>query len=69
MNTIINYIKVNKNISTSGQPTKKQFKKLPKRVLMYLYKKFIWKSSKVTLVSPQDLILNKVWKKVLELDI
>jgi hypothetical protein len=48
---------------------KNNSKELSKRVLMYLYKKFIWKSSKVTLVSPQDFIPNKVWKKVLELDI
>ena len=30
MKSILNYIKVNKNISTSGQPTKKQFKKIAK---------------------------------------
>ena len=31
MKSILNYIKVNKNISTSGQPTKKQFKKIKKK--------------------------------------
>ncbi len=30
MKSILNYIKVNKNISTSGQPTKKEFKKIAK---------------------------------------
>jgi len=30
MNTILNYIKINENISTSGQPRKKQFKKIAK---------------------------------------
>ena len=31
MKSIINYIKVNKNISTSGQPTKKQFREIRKK--------------------------------------
>jgi len=30
MKQILNYIKVDKNISTSGQPTKKEFKKIAK---------------------------------------
>lgn len=30
MNDIINFIKINDNISTSGQPTKKQFEKIAK---------------------------------------
>jgi len=31
MNNILNYIKVNEQIATSGQPTKKQFKKIAKK--------------------------------------
>ena len=31
MKSIVNYIKVNKNISTSGQPTKKEFTKISKK--------------------------------------
>ena len=30
MTSIVNYIKINDNISTAGQPTKKQFKKIAK---------------------------------------
>lgn len=30
MKSILNYIKINKNISTSGQPTKKEFNKISK---------------------------------------
>ncbi len=31
MTSIVNYIKIDNNISTSGQPTKKQFKKIAKQ--------------------------------------
>jgi len=31
MKEIINYIKINKNIATAGQPSKKQFKKIAKK--------------------------------------
>jgi len=142
MNKITNYIKVNKQISTSGQPNKKEFKKIAKEgfdvvinlamhnkgalkeedkivskngmlyihipiewkkpqknrvmlflkllkqledenkriwihciknyrvsVCMHLYKKFVWQKSDLKFVAPKDYKPNKIWQRVLDMEI
>jgi len=137
-----NYIKVNDKISTAGQPTKKQFRKIAKEgydvvinlamhnkgalkkedkivskngmmyihipitwknpevdrvklflrlleslekenkkilihcimnyrasVFMHLYKKLVWKEKDLTFLAPTEYKSNKVWKKILDLDL
>jgi protein tyrosine phosphatase (PTP) superfamily phosphohydrolase (DUF442 family) len=137
-----NYIKINEQISASGQPTKKQFKKIAKEgfevvinlamhnkgalkeedkivskngmlyihlpitwknpeidrlklflklleslerenkkilihcimnyrasVFMHLYKKYVWKEKHLKFIPPKEYKPNKVWKKVLKLDL
>ena len=142
MQNIINYIKINNKISTSGQPTKRQFKQIAKEgfevvinlamhnkgalkeedkivskndmvylhlpitwknpevdrlklflrlleglekenkkvfihciknyrasVFIYLYKKYIRKEENSVLIAPSEYRPNKIWKKILNLDL
>lgn len=137
-----NYIKINEQIATSGQPTNKQFKKIAKdgfevvinlamhnkgalkeedkivskngmvyihlpitwkdperdrlklflklletfekenkkilvhcimnyraSVFMHLYKKFVWKEKNPKFIAPKEYKPNKIWKRVLRLDV